>query len=658
MISRFSLMGKINIIVALVFLAVTTVETMVSANRDHDKLLESAKERVTDMTTWYFDSLNTMMLTGTMNRRDILQTKLLAREQVLEARVIRGEPVTKQFGMGFDNEQPVDNWDKMALNGQSVLNITNGPAGRELTVVTPFRATKNTRGVNCLECHNVVDGAVNGAIRVKYSLKKMDEEIRSAEILDITTNLILFAVGMIVVNMMLIRWFKKPISKFMETVQLRANGDVEVRVAIQSEDELGRLGLAFNTMADNINSVTKREHQGSVELQEKVAKLRAIMKKVTEGNLHVPIGDYGEGAFGELASSIQVMVDYLRNTIDEKHHAVLELRYKVDQLLDVANQVSAGDLTANLSIEGDDTIAQLAVGVEGMIQRLNTLVAQIQSSGSQVILSASELSNCMGKVETVASHQADTTNNISVTAAQISSTTAELLQTMSDVAEMADNATTSAVHSHAGLSKMRVVMEQVVESASIVSDKLTILDERSRNIGAVVTTIANVADQTNLLSLNASLEAEKAGEYGRGFAAVAAEIRRLADQASISTLDIEQMISDMQQSVSSGVSSMQNFAQQVRDSVSEVQLVSNEQQEIISLVETMGPHFEALHRSMQFQAQGAEEINVAMINLNKEAQNTVSSLSLSAEMISALVNAADALHNSASKFKVKQDSVN
>ena len=102
-------------------------------------------------------------------------------------------------------------------------------------------------------------------------------------------------------------------------------------------------------------------------------------------------------------------------------------------------------------------------------------------------------------------------------------------------------------------------MENVIVSAEIVAEKLEILDERARNINAVVTTIAKVADQTNLLSLNASVEAEKAGEYGRGFAVVATEIRRLADQAAISTLDIEQMVSEMQYSVSAGVETMKGF---------------------------------------------------------------------------------------------------
>ena len=85
-------------------------------------------------------------------------------------------------------------------------------------------------------------------------------------------------------------------------------------------------------------------------------------------------------------------------------------------------------------------------------------------------------------------------------------------------------------------------MKQLVESTASVSAKLGMIREKADSINAVVTTITKVADQTNLLSINAAIEAEKAGEYGRGFLVVAREIRRLADQTAVATLDIETMV--------------------------------------------------------------------------------------------------------------------
>lgn len=655
MINRLSLLGKVNIIVAFVFLFVTAVETILNVKNERDSYLNFAKEQVTDLTTWYFDSLNTMMLTGTMNQRSILREKLLARPQVIDARVVRGEPVKQQFGEGFPDEQPIDKFDLAGLSGESSVIVSDGHNGRELTVVTPFRATENTRGVNCLRCHAVPSGAVNGAIRVSYSLEHLDEEIKSQMLSKLATNLILFTLGMVLVNIMLIRWFSKPIDNLMQVVQKRARGDVAARVKIVSHDELGRLGEAFNTMAENVNAIADREHNAAVELQEKVDALRMVMKKVTEGDFRVTVGFSGDGAIGELASSLQIMIDYLRQTLDEKHRAVEDLRFKVDQILAVTRHVSDGDLTHSVEIPGNDAIAHLGQGVQGMVSSLQTLAAQIKQSGENVTASTTELASCMHQVEETASKQATATSDISVTATQISSTTAELLATMNEVAELADNATNSAIHSEAGLKKLQMMMENVIKTSALVAEKLEILDERAQNINAVVTTIGNVADQTNLLSLNAAIEAEKAGEYGRGFAVVATEIRRLADQAAISTLDIEQMINEMQESVSSGVETMKQFTQQVRESVAEVHSVSNEQSEIISQVETMGPRFEALHQAMQFQTKGAEQIHISMLELNNEAQRTVESLKLSSQTIRDLEDSATYLQNSVSKFKVKDD---
>ena len=113
-------------------------------------------------------------------------------------------------------------------------------------------------------------------------------------------------------------------------------------------------------------------------------------------------------------------------------------------------------------------------------------------------------------------------------------------------------------------------MKQLAESTASISAKLGMIREKAGNINVVVTTITKVADQTNLLSINAAIEAEKAGEYGRGFLVVAREIRRLADQTAVATLDIERMVRQMQDAVSAGVMEMDKFTDEVRSGVGQV----------------------------------------------------------------------------------------
>jgi methyl-accepting chemotaxis protein WspA len=168
----------------------------------------------------------------------------------------------------------------------------------------------------------------------------------------------------------------------------------------------------------------------------------------------------------------------------------------------------------------------------------------------------------------------------------------------------------------------------------------------------VVTTITKVADQTNLLSLNAAIEAEKAGEYGRGFAVVATEIRRLADQTAVATYDIEQMVKEIQSAVSAGVMGMDKFSEEVRRGMQEVQQVGGQLSEIIQQVQALAPRFEAVHEGMGAQATGAEQITQALAQLSEAAQQTVESLQQSGQAIDGLNQAAVNMRSGVSRFKL------
>ena len=168
----------------------------------------------------------------------------------------------------------------------------------------------------------------------------------------------------------------------------------------------------------------------------------------------------------------------------------------------------------------------------------------------------------------------------------------------------------------------------------------------------MVTTINRVADQTNLLSLNAAIEAEKAGEYGVGFAVVATEIRRLADQTAVATWDIEQMVKEMQSAVSAGVMGMEKFSEEVRRGVDDVRQVGAQLAHIIEQVDTLIPRFEEVNEGMTSQSQGAQQIRDAIVQLSESAQQTADSLRQSNGAIVQLNEAAGRLQEGASHFRV------
>ncbi len=645
-----SIRTKLSLLFAGLFLLAMLAVTVATVMHERRHMLALVQRQAVDLTTWYFDSLNTLMLTGSMEQRSILRDKLLQRKGVVEARVIRGEPVKRQFGPGLEHEQARDELDRRALRGEQVIEFGEGPAGRVLTVVTPFRATADTRGVNCLRCHQVEPGAVNGAVRIGYSLAEVDADIQRSLQHYLAINLAVFGVGFLLANLLLRRWVTQPLQHFMDVIERRADGDDTAWVAFDGEDEMGQLGRAFNQMAENIKAVSLRERENAMQLQKKVDQLLHVTRRVRAGDFDVQVGFAGEDAIGELASSLQAMIDAIRQNMLEKKQAMEHLQRRVDAILAQVEAVARGDLGRRVSLQGDDALAQLARGVQDTIDNLAQLVRQLQSAGVQVATTANEISSSMLQVEQSALKQAAATEQITATATEICATTGELVDTMDEVAQVAEQASTTAVHSHAGLARMEAMMRQLVEHSSLVADRLDGLSEKASGIGAVVTTIGKVADQTNLLSLNAAIEAEKAGEAGRGFAVVAAEIRRLADQSAVATLDIEQMIREVQGAVDSGVRSAQDFTALVQQAVDEVKEVSRQQTEIINQVETLGPRFESVRQAMHFQSEGGEQINAAISQLNNDSKRAVKSLRLVKLEVQKLGAAARALHASVSRF--------
>ena len=348
---------------------------------------------------------------------------------------------------------------------------------------------------------------------------------------------------------------------------------------------------------------------------------------------------------------------YLSSEIDyiaEREKEInTDLEGKAEFILDVVSMAAQGDLTAEMmEFSSDDSISQVASGVKSMLENLNQLVKQVQISGIQVTSSATQISANAKEHEATVAEQAASTNQIMSTITEISATGKELLMTMQEVKKVIQNTSDSATDGHNSLLSMESTMSQMQSATDNISSKLAVLSEKADNINTVVTTINRVADQTNLLSLNAAIEAEKAGEYGRGFSVVATEIRRLADQTAVATWDIEQMVKEMLSAVSAGVMSMDKFSEEVSRGVSDVATVGAQLSHIIEQVQELLPRFETVNEGTRLQAEGGEQIKESMIQLNEMAQQTANTLKQSGYSIDQLKDAARGLQDGVSNLKV------
>lgn len=324
----------------------------------------------------------------------------------------------------------------------------------------------------------------------------------------------------------------------------------------------------------------------------------------------------------------------------------------MQRIVDILGTMRDGDLSKRLNLERKDEFGAVETGFNDMMTELTALVSQAQRSSVQVTTSVTEIAATSKQQQTTATETAATTTEIGATSREIAATSKDLVRTMTEVSTAADQASVAAGSGQQGLARMEETMHSVMGAADLVNAKLAILNEKAGNINQVVVTIVKVADQTNLLSLNAAIEAEKAGEYGRGFAVVATEVRRLADQTAVATYDIEQMVREIQSAVSAGVMGMDKFSEEVRRGMFEVQQVGEQLSQIIHQVQALAPRVLMVNEGMQAQATGAEQINHALVQLGDASSQTVESLRQASFAIDELSQVAVGLRSGVSRFKV------
>lgn len=323
----------------------------------------------------------------------------------------------------------------------------------------------------------------------------------------------------------------------------------------------------------------------------------------------------------------QDQVGTLGNAFNHMAQTLEDLLNRVYQALDSTKTLAEGNLSARMPLKGDNSdFDQLAQSFNQMAQTFETMMGRIKHLGISLTSSATEIASASKEQEVIIVEQEATTREIAIAANEISSTAKEFANTMNDISQVADQTSHLALTGKDSLTNMEGIMRQMVDASSNIAAKLAILNEKATNITSVITTITKVADQTNLLSLNASIEAEKAGEYGRSFAVIAREIRRLADQTAVATLDIEKIVNEIMTAISSSVMGVDDFTQEIREGVNQVGTVSGQLAKIIEQVQAFTARFELVNQGMQAQSTGAEQINEAIAQLSQTAQQTSESI--------------------------------
>lgn len=295
-------------------------------------------------------------------------------------------------------------------------------------------------------------------------------------------------------------------------------------------------------------------------------------------------------------------------------------------LVAVANQLAKGDLSVRVDIAQSDEIAKVGTALNKMAISIEEILEKLQHAGVELTTSTTEIAAAAKEQETTIVQQETATKQIAVTAKEISATSHEFAKYIQEVTIAAEETSTLASGGKEGLTELKNIMKQMVDATTEIAEKLSSLNEKTGVITGVITTITKVADRTNLLSLNAAIEAHKLGAKGSSFGVIAAEIRRLADQTAFATLDIERVVHQMVTAVSTSVDGVAKFSEEIHQGVKQANKISGLLTKIIAQVQQQTASFESVNQGMETQSSGARQITDSIEELSEAAQQSTASI--------------------------------
>ncbi len=295
----------------------------------------------------------------------------------------------------------------------------------------------------------------------------------------------------------------------------------------------------------------------------------------------------------------------------------------LNQAVETANAIASGDLTVRIENTGKNETGQLLLAMKAMVDKLKGVMGDIKQASASVASGSEELSASSEEITRTMTDQSNRSSQIATAAEEMSQTVIDIAKNASNISqssvETAEIARKGAEVVGKSVNESRTIVETVNASAHVMQS----LGERSRQIGDIVDVINDIADQTNLLALNAAIEAARAGEQGRGFAVVADEVRKLAERTAKATAEISQMIGSIQSEVGSAVDAMSHTnekvnvglqysieaGEQLKYIVQSVTALQNLVQQIATATEEMSTTSEAISGDIQAVANGASEIS-------------------------------------------------
>lgn len=536
--SALSLKNKLQIPIQLILLVIMVLAQRMAFDQFENRVLLEAEDKAKVTADGVINGLNMLMLNGLISdveQRKLYVKKMGSSEKVEELRVMRNKPVQDQFGPGLPEEQAKDEMDKTVLTSGKIQSKLSHEGGKDtLRVIVPFIAKKEFRGTNCLQCHIVPEGSVNGAASITLNLQEEYAVMQTASLWLWGGQLMLQVFLFFVISWIIDRVIYPTRELQQAMLKMQTDGDLTKRVSIHSTDEIGQTGMAFNELAKNFQTIV--------------------------GQMH----------------------GYAEQVVNSAH-------------------ALASD-TANI-VSGSQSQSQAATGTAEAVEKMSTSIASVADNATQV----------------------------------------------------AKLSTESMVRANKGQTSLNEMMGEIAEVESAVrmmADSVSAFVKSTQTITSMTQQVRDIAEQTNLLALNAAIEAARAGEQGRGFAVVADEVRKLAEKSAQSASQIDivtktlgDQSEQVERNVQSGLQSLQSSQKHMQE-VAAVLVQAN------AAVVSVNAGVDDITASVNEQKRTSEEITRNVENIASMAESNHTSVQGAVRAVGMMEQVAEELKKSVAHFKV------
>ncbi|HHF2911852.1 methyl-accepting chemotaxis protein [Vibrio diabolicus] len=503
---RSTITFKLLLALIAVFSCVLAASTAYQYHQQKTLINDVLSEQLHDKASNYFDSLNMMMLTGTMSQKETLRKKALAQEGIEEVRVLRADTVTKLYGPGQANQQPVDDIDQRALNGELVIEPISANWGNGLVVALPMKSSENYRGTNCVSCHVAPEGEVLGAIRLEYNMNHVNSMINKQAMFAMGIMAVIAFVGFIITMSLIRKIIVRPIQK---TSQFMANvshsKDLSQRLVHHQKDEVSQLSTAINSFMDTVSESLERVQDTSHSLANSASQLTDVAQSTDKAanNQQLETSDVQsnitdmlqqqtavEDSTNNATALVNHTVDVATHSASQAHSVSEDIKHLVNNIDGVREKISS------LNQRTEEVSSILGV-IKGIAEQTNLLALNAAIEAARAGEQGRGFAVVAEEVRNLASRTAEATGNIEHIISQFQQGSEESLASVDTVCQFAHQRSVDVETLSVTMHNVVDEMHQVLKHAENIQSQTQTTSEVSQRIQSKIDVITLHADDTS-----------------------------------------------------------------------------------------------------------------------------------------------------------------